>query len=196
MGILRQEYWSGLPRAPPGDLPDPGIKPRSPALQADPLPSDSRGKPRTTRDPATPRLGLCPKGLEAESQGGDISTPCSQQLHPQEARGGRSPRAQWRVTAEEPWCVCTVEHHSAIKSKEILTGATGKSPENMLFIPISQSQRQASHDSTCTKAREESDSERHGAGRQCQGLGQLQFRKMKMCGDWLPHSVNTQDTAK
>ena len=41
------------------------------------------------------------------------------------------------MTAEEPWCVCTVEHHSAIKSKEILTGATGKSPENMLFIPIS-----------------------------------------------------------
>ena len=35
-GILRQEYWSG----PPGDLPDPGIEPRSPALQTDSLPSE------------------------------------------------------------------------------------------------------------------------------------------------------------
>ena len=37
MGFSRQEYWSGLPRPPPGDLPDPGIKPRSAALQADSL---------------------------------------------------------------------------------------------------------------------------------------------------------------
>ena len=36
----RQEYWSGLPFPPPGDLPDPGIKPRSPTLQADALPSE------------------------------------------------------------------------------------------------------------------------------------------------------------
>jgi len=32
MGFPRQEYWSGLPFPPPGDLPDPGIKPASPAL--------------------------------------------------------------------------------------------------------------------------------------------------------------------
>ena len=38
MGFSRQEYWSGLPCPPPGDLPDPGIKPRSPALWADSLP--------------------------------------------------------------------------------------------------------------------------------------------------------------
>ena len=37
-GFFRQEYWSGLPSPPPGDLPDPGIEPRSPALQADSLP--------------------------------------------------------------------------------------------------------------------------------------------------------------
>ena len=37
MGFSRQEYWSGLPFPFPGDLPDPGIKPRSPALQADSL---------------------------------------------------------------------------------------------------------------------------------------------------------------
>jgi len=34
-GFSRQEYWSGLPSPSPGDLPDPGIEPRSPALQAD-----------------------------------------------------------------------------------------------------------------------------------------------------------------
>ena len=35
MGFSRQEYWSGLPCLPPGDLPEPGIEPGSPALQAD-----------------------------------------------------------------------------------------------------------------------------------------------------------------
>ena len=37
MGFSRQEYWGGLPFPSPKDLPDPGIKPRSPALQADSL---------------------------------------------------------------------------------------------------------------------------------------------------------------
>ena len=37
-GILRQEYWNGLPYPTPGDLPDPGMKPLSLALQADSLP--------------------------------------------------------------------------------------------------------------------------------------------------------------
>ena len=44
MEFSRQEYWSGLPFLPPGDLPDPGIKPGSPALQADTLPSERPGK--------------------------------------------------------------------------------------------------------------------------------------------------------
>ena len=39
MGFSRQEYWSGLPFPSPGDLPDPGIEPRSPTLQADALTS-------------------------------------------------------------------------------------------------------------------------------------------------------------
>ena len=37
MGILRLEYWSGLPCSPPEDLPNPGIKPRPPTLQEDSL---------------------------------------------------------------------------------------------------------------------------------------------------------------
>jgi len=43
MGFSRQEYWSGLPCPPPGSLPDPGIEPRSPTLQADSVPSEPRG---------------------------------------------------------------------------------------------------------------------------------------------------------
>ena len=48
MGFSRQEYWSGLPYPPPRDLPDPGIKPTSPAvpaLQADSLPLSHQGSP-------------------------------------------------------------------------------------------------------------------------------------------------------
>ena len=47
VGFPRQEYWSGLPFPSPGGLPDPGIKPRSPALQADSLPSEPPGKPHS-----------------------------------------------------------------------------------------------------------------------------------------------------
>ena len=45
MGFSRQEYWSGVPFPSPGDLPNPGIEPKSPALQADALPSEPSGKP-------------------------------------------------------------------------------------------------------------------------------------------------------
>ena len=46
MGFSRQECWSGLPFPSPGDLPDPGIKPRSPTLRANVLPSEPPGKPQ------------------------------------------------------------------------------------------------------------------------------------------------------
>ena len=46
MGFPRQEYYSGLPFSPPGDLPDPGIIHACPALQADALPAESSGKPQ------------------------------------------------------------------------------------------------------------------------------------------------------
>ena len=46
MGFSRQGYWSELPFPSPGNLPDPGIEPRSPALQADSLPTELWGKPR------------------------------------------------------------------------------------------------------------------------------------------------------
>ena len=46
MGFYRQVYWSGLPFPSPGDLPNPGIEPESPAFQADALTSEPPGKPR------------------------------------------------------------------------------------------------------------------------------------------------------
>ena len=45
MGIYRQEYWSGLPLPSPGDLPNPGIEPGSPALQTNTVLSETPGKP-------------------------------------------------------------------------------------------------------------------------------------------------------
>ena len=45
VGFSRQDYWSGLPFPPPGDLPDSGIKPGYPALQADALLSELLGNP-------------------------------------------------------------------------------------------------------------------------------------------------------
>ena len=44
VGFSRQEYWNGLPFPSPGDLPNPGIEPGSPTLQADGLPSELPGK--------------------------------------------------------------------------------------------------------------------------------------------------------
>ena len=46
MGFSRQEYWSGLPFPSPGDLPNPGTEPRSPALQVDSLPFELPRNPR------------------------------------------------------------------------------------------------------------------------------------------------------
>ena len=48
MGFLRQAYWNGLPVPSPVDLPDPGIEPEFPALQADSLPAEPPGKLKNT----------------------------------------------------------------------------------------------------------------------------------------------------
>ena len=60
MGFPRQEYWSGLPFHSPGNLPNPGIKPMFPALQADSLPTEPSGKPITVwSEVAQSCLTLC-----------------------------------------------------------------------------------------------------------------------------------------
>ena len=54
LGFSRKEYWSGLPFPSPGDLPEPGIEPGSPALQTDSF---------TTEPPGSPHLPLAPQFL-------------------------------------------------------------------------------------------------------------------------------------
>ena len=53
MGFSRQEFWSGLPCLSPGDLSNPGIEPRSPALQVDSLPAEPTQKPHSLSHSAT-----------------------------------------------------------------------------------------------------------------------------------------------
>ena len=48
MEFSRPEYWTGWPFPSPEDLPNPGIEPRSPALQVDSLPVEPQGKPKNT----------------------------------------------------------------------------------------------------------------------------------------------------
>ena len=56
VGFSRQEYWSGLPFPSPGDLPNHGMEPRSPLLQADSLPAEPQGKPKNTGVGSLPLL--------------------------------------------------------------------------------------------------------------------------------------------
>ena len=64
MEFPRPEYWSGWPFPFPGDLPNPGIKPRSPTVQADSLPAEPQGKPK---DPGVGSLYLPTPGIEPGS---------------------------------------------------------------------------------------------------------------------------------
>ena len=60
MGFSRQEYWSGYPFPSPGDLPNPGIEPGSPSLQADSLQSKPPGKTyQSEKDPYPPVSSSC-----------------------------------------------------------------------------------------------------------------------------------------
>ena len=67
MGFSRQEYWSGLPCPPPGDLLDPGIEPRSSTLQADSLPAEPQGKPKNTGVPIPSPEDLTDPGIKLGS---------------------------------------------------------------------------------------------------------------------------------
>ena len=60
MGFSRQEYWSGLPFPSPGDLPNPRIKPKSPALQGNALPSEPPGKPQEVTKAKAMAIGVAP----------------------------------------------------------------------------------------------------------------------------------------
>ena len=73
MEFSRQEYWSGLPCPPLGDLPNSGMEPKSPALQADSLPSEPPEEPRKSM----PRYILQSKHIFMEK----LAHECSEQHH-------------------------------------------------------------------------------------------------------------------
>ena len=60
MGFSRKEYWNGLPCPPPGDLPNPWMEPRSPALQTDSSPAELTGKPALYAAAGAKSLQSCP----------------------------------------------------------------------------------------------------------------------------------------
>ena len=71
MGFPRQEYWSGWPFPSPGDLPDPGIEPSSPAFQADSLPTELPEEPDLINGGPEGSEGTCCEpqmGLPSEPQ--------------------------------------------------------------------------------------------------------------------------------
>ena len=72
-GVSRQEYWSGLPCPPPGDLPNLGIEPRSSTLQEGSLPSEPPRKSKNTKEVAIPSpnvFPLCPPMSPVSSSSG------------------------------------------------------------------------------------------------------------------------------
>ena len=86
MELSRQEYWSRLPFLSLGDLPDPGIKPTSPALQADSLPLSHLGSPSyqdlERRVFSGLLLFLCFSRLSGRSLGAGLSQSCLSPQHP------------------------------------------------------------------------------------------------------------------
>ena len=81
LGFSSHKYWSGLPFPSPGNLPDPGIEPGSPTLQADALPSEPPGKPRKDH---------------VKSQGSHkLTAGCRDGLQPGQGDIGESPVVQW-----------------------------------------------------------------------------------------------------
>ena len=63
VGFSRQEYWSGLPFPPPGDLPHPGIEPVSPLLTGRFFTTEPPGKPYSRPKPPS-KAGICNGGTE------------------------------------------------------------------------------------------------------------------------------------
>ena len=117
MGFSRQEYWSGLPFPPPGDLPDPGIKPVSLYVSwiADGFfTTEPPGKPiKLLYDPAIPLLGVYPEETKIEK---DICIPLFIAALFTIARIWKQPRYpladEW---IRKLWYIYTMEYYSAIK---------------------------------------------------------------------------------
>ena len=115
MGCRRQEYWSGLPFPSPGDRPGPGIKPRSPALQADSLPLSHQGSPDLSGLPSLSQASLQQPHCDIQLS---MLRPCSSPAPPQPPRFLRH--------------VCTVPHSTRMSSSQELSQAAPDCPLHLL----------------------------------------------------------------
>ena len=118
MGFSRQEYWSELPFPSPGDLPDPGIEPGSPALQADSLPSEPPGKPQFPVLPLSKETpGVWEKWpralLPPAHPGGGYWAPRLLPCEEQAAGLRQDPSCPWRVAAVGGESCCVPSVHGA-----------------------------------------------------------------------------------
>ena len=100
MEFSRQEYWSGLPFPPPGDLPNPGIKLRSPKLQVDSLPSEPSGKPSDS--PVKLSIKINVPGLQPQACQNDARDPACLRNN----TGDSEPRVEIKATDFSPENPC------------------------------------------------------------------------------------------
>ena len=93
-GFSRQEYWSGLPCSPLGDLPNPGIEPRSFALQVNSLPSEPPGKPKDTA------MGIPSQGVFLTQELNWRFMHCSRNLYQLSSQGWMKHKLESRLPGE------------------------------------------------------------------------------------------------
>ena len=125
MKFSRPEYWSGYPLPSPGDLPNPGIGPSSPALQVDSLPAESKGKPKST-------------GVGQFSSVQFSLSVVSDSLRPHELQHARPPCPSPTPAVHPNSCVSNWRCYPAISSCHPL----------LLLPPIPSSMRAFSNEST------------------------------------------------
>ena len=107
MGFSRQEYWSGLPFASPGEFPDPGIEPKSPTLLADALPTELHGKSIIFSDKVfgnwASQVALVVKNLPANAGDRDSVQSLGREDPLEEGMATHSCILAWRIPGtEEP----------------------------------------------------------------------------------------------
>ena len=124
MGFSRQEYWIGLPFPSPGDLPHPGIEPRSPALEAEALSSEPPGKGDLLKEFAIVFITSSIVWPQVNSREGT-------QLHPSKKKNGLKIYRAWPSPSEQHPVSSLVSLSHQEASKSLLSSPSeGRQTEN------------------------------------------------------------------